>query len=149
MRIGFPRIRRILVVVGPMVGSWLLVVAPAAGANGPTGPGGWHRVDLPGVTGQSRLHAVAGLNGEFVGVGVDVGAAGPAVWHSADGSTWEKVADVEESDDAVMAGRDRPPSPGRYLAGRAGRERWGRLGGVAGWVLLADACWWRTSSARG
>jgi hypothetical protein len=90
MRRAIPSVRRTRVLAAFLAGSWLLSATTVALANGVTG--GWHRIDLPGVTGPSRLEGVASQGDGFVAVGTDDGLVGPAVWRSDVGASWDKVS---------------------------------------------------------
>jgi len=98
-------------------------------------PGAWHRVELPGASGPSRLNSVAAGSPGFVAVGTDSGLVGPAVWTSADGATWVRVDDVERPDDAAMTDLV-PASPGFVAIGRVADD-------AAVWVADHEAQAWR------
>jgi hypothetical protein len=115
----FPSAAARVAVATILASGWLVSATAVAFANGQVGPGGWRGVELPGVSGPSRLNAVTQRSGDFVAVGTDDGLVGPAVWRSEDGATWEKVSDIDRSDDAAM--HDVIPDSSGFLAvGRAG-----------------------------
>ena len=133
MRRSSPRLLRGIALA--VVAAWLAAAGSAAAADGALGPGGWRRVELPGVVGPSRLTSVAALNGGFVAVGTDDGLVGPAVWRSDDGGSWEKVEDVERPDDATMV-EVIASSPGYLAVGRVAND-------AAVWVSDPDGQSWR------
>lgn len=112
----------------------LLLAAPMA-VSAADEPGAWHRVELPGASGPSRLNSVAAGSPGFVAVGTDSGLVGPAVWTSADGATWVRVDDVERPDDAAMTDVV-PASPGFVAIGRVADD-------AAVWVADHEAQAWR------